>query len=49
MYCHVEFLSHHSTLGMKVIQRNKGVFVSPTMLYSIKSLHIIKECILIMS
>ena len=49
MYCPVEFIHPLFTLEMNGIQRNKGVFVSPTMLYSIISLYMIRECILIMS
>ena len=49
MYCSVEIISPLFTLEINGIQRNKGVLVSPTMLYSIISLYIIRECILIMS
>ena len=49
MYCPVEIISLLVTLKMNEIQRNKGVFVSQTMLYSRISLFIIKERILIMS
>ena len=49
MYCPVEIISPLLTLEMNGIQHNKGVFVSPTMLYTILSLYIIKECVLIMS
>ena len=49
MYCPVEVLSQLFTLELSGIQRNKIVFVSSTFLYSITSLFIIKECILIMS
>ena len=49
MYCPVEIISPTFTLEMNGIQRKNGVFVAPTMFYSIISLYIIKECILIMS
>ena len=49
MYCPVEIISPLFTLEINGIQRNKGVFVSPTMLYSIISLYIVSESILIMS
>ena len=37
MYCPIDIMSPLFTLEMKGIQRNKGVFVSPTILYSIKN------------
>ena len=49
MYCPVEIISPLFTFEINGIQRNKGVFVSPTTFYSIISLYIIRECILIMS
>ena len=38
MYCPVEIMFPFFTLELKGIQRSKGVFVSPTILYSIISL-----------
>ena len=38
MYCPVDFMSPFFSLEMKGIQLSKGVFVSPTILYSIISL-----------
>ena len=49
MYCPLEVVFPVFTLEMNGLQRNKGVFVSPTILYYIKSLYIIEECLLIMS
>ena len=38
MYCPVDIMSPFFTLEMKGIQRSNGVYVSPTILYSIISL-----------
>ena len=38
MYCPVDFESPFYNLETKGIQRSNGVFVSPTILYSIMSL-----------
>ena len=44
MYCPVETTSPLFTLEMNGIQCKNGVFVSPTMLFSVKPLNIFKEC-----
>ena len=49
MYCQVVILSPALSFEIKGKQRNNGAFVSPTMLYSIKFVYIMREFMLAMT
>ena len=49
MYCPVVIMSPGLSFEMKGKQRSNGGFVSPTILYPIKSVYIMRECMWTMS